>query len=423
MIQKIINKIFKSKDYKTLLTNFLSLSTLQALDLFLPLITFPYLIRVLGVDNFGLVAFAQSFILYFNVFVDFGFNYSATRRISVNRLNTKKVSEIFSSVIQIKIIFLFISFLILHLIICSFEKFSSDSELYYLTFMYVIGHSLIPTWFFQGLEEMKFLTYINIIAKGIFTVLIFLLIKESSMYLFVPLINGIGLIIAAIFSLFLVFSKYKIEFKFSNFRLLLFYVKDSFDFFLSRLSVSIFNSSNIFVLGLFNNNLIVGYFSIAQKIYNALKSLFTPVSRTLYPYISYKKNIQFFKKIFYFLTTFNFIIVCFFWFFAPNVIELISGESLLISTSIFRILIIYSIFTVPCSLLGYSFLAAIGYKNFANYSVVIASILHILGVVILSSFNLVTIYNITYLIAFSESIVLIIRVYGIRKHNLWSKKL
>ena len=117
-----------------------------------------------------------------------------------------------------------------------------------------------------------------------------------------------------------------------------------------------------------------------------------------------------------------YIFVCFFWFFAPSVIKLISGDSLLISTSIFRILIVYSIFTVPCSLLGYSFLAAIGFKNFANNSVIIASILHILGVVILSYFNSVTIYNITYLIAFSESIVLIIRVYGIRKHNLWSKK-
>ena len=81
-----------------LLTNFFSLSILQALNIFLPLITFPYLIRVLKVENFGIVMFAQSFIYYFSVFVDYGFAYSATREISIHRKNKNKVTEIFSVV-------------------------------------------------------------------------------------------------------------------------------------------------------------------------------------------------------------------------------------------------------------------------------------------------------------------------------------
>ena len=403
-----------------LLTNFFSLSILQAVNMFLPLLTFPYLTRILSIEKFGLLMFAQSFILYFLILVDFGFNYSATREISIHRDDRKKISEIFSSVIQVKIIFLFISLLILIFTVNYFDKFRPDANLYYLTFIYLIGHSLIPTWFFQGIEEMKYIAFINLIAKGSFTLLIFIFIKKNEDYLFVPILNGFGYILAGIFSIILVFKKYNVNFKFLKYKILINYVKDSFDYFLSRLSVSIFTSSNVFVLGIFSNNKIVAYYSIAEKIYNALRSLYGPVSRTLYPYMSKNRNIILFKKVFYLITVLNFSLVIIFWFFAPEIIEIISGDNFNLSVSVFRILIIYSIFTVPSSLLGYSFLAALGYKNYANLSVIVASIVHISGLLLLSVLDLISIFNILFMIAVSESIVLIIRIYGINKHNLWS---
>ena len=84
-----------SIDIRNLISNFLSLSILQALNIFLPLLTFPYLIRVLEIENFGLVMFAQSFVYYFAIFIDFGFDYSATREISINRHNKKKSNRNF----------------------------------------------------------------------------------------------------------------------------------------------------------------------------------------------------------------------------------------------------------------------------------------------------------------------------------------
>ena len=323
-------------------------------------------------------------------------------------------------VLLIKITFIIISFLILSLILSFINKFHLNSDLYYLSFIYVIGNAMIPIWYFQGHEDMKYVTYINIIAKGIFTILIFIFIKNSDDYLYVPIINGLGYIVASVFSMLLIFKRYNERFKLYDKQTIIKYLKDSTDYFLSRISVSMFTSSNVFVLGMFVNMTTVGYFSVAEKLYNAIRSLYGPVSTTLYPYISSKKNVSLYKKVFSLIFVVNIILVSFLFHYAPLIIEVVSGEKMNMSINVFRIFMVFCIFTVPSSLLGYSFLAALGFKSYANYSVIIASAFHVTGLFLLSLFNQVTVFNIVYMIAFSECIVLIIRIYGINKHKLWS---
>ena len=112
MINKIKNMV-NSEDKKRLASNFFSLSVLQVFTYVLPLLTLPYLVRVLGVETFGLVAFATAFITFFNILVDYGFNLSATREVSIHRENKDKITEIYSSVLSIKFILIFVSLIIL----------------------------------------------------------------------------------------------------------------------------------------------------------------------------------------------------------------------------------------------------------------------------------------------------------------------
>ncbi len=120
LINKIKN-IANTEDKKRLASNFFSLSVLQIFSYILPLLTLPYLLRVLGVETFGLVSFAAAFIIFFNILVDYGFNLSATREISIHRENKEKITEIYSSVLAIKFMLIFVSLIILSFIVFTFD--------------------------------------------------------------------------------------------------------------------------------------------------------------------------------------------------------------------------------------------------------------------------------------------------------------
>ena len=133
MIKRIKSK-FQSQDSKKISANFMYLSILQGMNLLLPLITFPYLVRVLGIERFGLIMFAQAFIVYFSMLADYGFNLSGIREVSSNRNNKNKLIKIFSSIMIARFVLVLIGLIFLTIVVFSFEKFSQNWELYYLTF-------------------------------------------------------------------------------------------------------------------------------------------------------------------------------------------------------------------------------------------------------------------------------------------------
>ena len=129
--------------------NIFSLSLVESSGYLLPLLTVPYLLRVLGPEKFGLVTFAQAFTQYFVIITDYGFNFSATRRVSVNRHDQIMLSRIVGAVIIIKLLLFFLSFIILSVLVFSILRFRIDWSLYYLSFGIVMGNVLLPIWFFR----------------------------------------------------------------------------------------------------------------------------------------------------------------------------------------------------------------------------------------------------------------------------------
>jgi PST family polysaccharide transporter len=348
---KTIQTYLKNEEYKRLFDNFMSLMTLQGLNYILPLITFPYLVRVLGPEKFGLVSFASAFIGYFVIISDYGFNLSATREIAINRENNEKLSEIFSSVMIIKFILMILSFFLMLLIVFSFDKFKADWKIYIFTFGIVFGNFLFPVWFFQGMEKMRFITYLNILSKLVFTVLIFLIIKNSADFIYVPLINSMGYVLAGILSLMVIIHHFRISFTIPNFNSLHSQLQQGKHIFISSLSGNLYGQGTTFILGLTASNEVIGYYSVAERLAKSIACLSQPIAQSIYPYFSKLRHMDFdkylssYKKLFRYSLIFSAGISLLTLLFSKKLYILISGYYSTIGINSLRIWSIALFFT------------------------------------------------------------------------------
>jgi len=390
-IKKLKEKL-KNDDVKRLFENFASLFTLQGLNYILPLITFPYLVRVLGPDKYGLIAFAGAFIGYFNIITDYGFNLSATRDVAVNRDDKAKLSEIFSSVMIIKIVFMILSFIILCIVVFSFEKFSHNWIIYIFAFGVVLGNVLFPVWFFQGMERMKYITFLNIISKTVFTISIFVFIKDTSDYIYVPLISSLGYILAGVLSLIFVFKKFDVVFKIPSKIEVINQLKEGWHIFVSTVSINLYTTSNTFILGIFTNNTIVGYFSAGYTLIQAFLGMLNPISQTFYPYISRlaseskEKAVSVIKKLIKGVGAFTFILSLLIFIFADLIVKIVLGEQYYNSIIVIRILAFLPFIIGLSNIFGIQTMLTFGYKKAFTKIIVAGSIINIILALMLVPF-------------------------------------
>jgi PST family polysaccharide transporter len=194
---------------------------------------------------------------------------------------------------------------------------------------------------------------------------------------------------------------------------------DSSKYFFSRISASILANTNTFVLGLTLGNTVVGYYSLAEKIYFALNSIYGPVNGAIFPYMTKNKNLELFKKILLWGIVGNILFLIAFYFVFPFIIPYVFHDFSKYSFTVMEILLLSSIVALPSTFLGYPFLASWGHPNFTNYSLIITSIMHVIILYVLYLFDSISIYSVAWLMCFSELFLLMYRIYGVKKYKLW----
>jgi PST family polysaccharide transporter len=415
----MVKKILK---HKTLLESFASLYLLKITNILIPLVTLPYLVRVLGVEKFGAISFAQVFANLFVILVDFGFMLSIVKLLAKYSDNRAKTSEILSSVVILKIFLLVVSFLIYIFIITAFGKFNSDFNLYLYMFGIVVGQGLFPDWFFQGMQKMRYIALLNFFVKVVFLLLILITIKQKSDYLNYPLLLSFGYIGILPFAYYTIFKNFEVSFFVPKAKVLWNYLKYSSHFFYSRVATKVYGSAGLFVVGILFSELIVGYYAIADKLKGAISSLYFPIAQALYPYISKEKNLNLYKKIFTIIVALNTVALGFLFIFAPEVIELIFNVSSNLSVAILRIFIFLLLFDVPSILLGYPLLGAFGHSNYVNYSLVATAILYLVLLFVGYLANILTVKLVAVLYFVTIVFEFLLRAYGVYKYKIFKGK-
>lgn len=278
--------------------NFSYLSFLQIFNLLVPLITYPYLIRVVGPEMYGTVVFAQSIIGYFSLVIEFGFNISGTKSISENVHDTRKISEVVSSILLLKLMLWIICLAILVVCMWMLPIMRDHKILYVFAFTFTFNEFLFPQFFFQGIEKLKYVTFINVFTRSIFLVLVFFVIKDQSDYFKIPLLNGMGAFIGGVIALYIVFVKEKIRFTLPSIQIMKSYFTESFTIFSTKLSYNLRDKTVIVLVGILFTKTVVAYYDLAMKLVGLFTSLYQTVPVAVLPRLIKNRNHSFSKLVF-----------------------------------------------------------------------------------------------------------------------------
>jgi O-antigen/teichoic acid export membrane protein len=401
--------------YKVLVSNFSYLVVLQAVTLLVPIITLPHLFRVLGDTTWGVVLFAQSIALYLGILVSFGFSISATKDISIHRDNHSKLSEIVSSVFILKAGLFIISLLIVSILIFTIPFFKDYKLLFFLSMWFCLYEFIFPIWYFQGLEKMKYITFINLGSRCIFLILIFVLIKEESDYLLVPIINGIGSLFSGLMGMIIIFKKDKIKFFIPKISVLAYYFKDSLPIFISNLS-QLYIKMNKIIIGAFIGLDSVAYYDVAEKITNLMKTPISLISQTVFPKIVKDKNLSFIQKILKINLVIQIVLLLIVMATAPFIVRLISGKDIPVAVTSLIILSLTVIPVVINNAFAVQTLLAFGFKKYFARSIIGSGIVYAVFILNMYIFNIWYLYGICFAVLIAELATSLLSIYYVRKN-------
>jgi len=282
-------------DKKNLVKNILSLGVVQIANYVMPLVSIPIIVRIIGPGNYGTINFYSSFIAYFMLLINYGFDYSGTRYIAVEKDNVIKRNTHFTKIICAKIILFVISLCIFCISIVFISKSAAETKVAVYTFLICVAWVLSPNWFYQGMQQLTQVALFNFLSKIIFTVLILVVIREKSNYIWQPLILSLTQILVAVISLIYAIRKFKISLVKINFQSILKLLWDDRMIFFSMIATNLYTDTNIVILGLYETKEHVGYFTAAWKLlFVFLVIISFPISQAMFPFIaeSFSKNID-----------------------------------------------------------------------------------------------------------------------------------
>lgn len=289
IISKIKEKL-KNKDAKTLLENFISLSALQLIGMILPLLTLPYMLRVVGFEKYGVIVFAASLIAYFQSLTDYSFKITAVRDVAIFKNSQSKLNLIYSKVLIVKGVFLLLSLLIITVIVVLSPSFYEFRRIYFYSSLLLVGYALFPEWFFQGIEKMRYITYLNLGIKVFFTICIFVFIKKEEDFWIYPLLQSAGYIGAGVIGQFLLVYKYKLKFSFLPIRIIKNTISSNFPLFVNQFVPTLYNNTSTFLLGIFGAKSAVGLYQAILTVINVGIAVIEVLSRVFFPFLNRKRD-------------------------------------------------------------------------------------------------------------------------------------
>lgn len=270
---------------KLLVENFFSLSIINAVNVLLPMLTLPYLLRVVGASNYGIYAYTYVLIQYILLFSSYGFNLSGVKQISQSDNKSDVINRLFTSILISRLLLFLIGTIIVILLMPFLLETSEKKFIFFTGIGIVLGDIFSCTWLFQGLQKMRFTTITNTLSKVVFTTLIFIVVKKAEDFKFILFVSSVGALLAGIVSLFFAYLKCGVKYVSISVSDIKFQFKEGFALFGSTIGTSLYTNANIFLLNFFVSPTALGVYAVAEKINKAFQTMTSPITQTLFPFV------------------------------------------------------------------------------------------------------------------------------------------
>ncbi len=413
MLKKLLAKL-KNKQ-------FLNLSIYgfgQLFNLVTPLLVIPYIVSICGEENFGKSAVGMALCFFLTVIIDYGSDLVGIREVSIHRDNKTQLQSIFTTTVLAKGFILLMVLVVMITLINVIPYFSLEKKLFLFQLTVLFGQFLNPTWFLQGVENVKWITISNVISKSIYLVCIFLLIKTEQDYIYINLFWGLGMIVANGFFLYLVIKKYKFTLRLTKTKDVVSFLKKDFNIFTSQIFFSVQMYFPVILVGYFGNNLMAGQYKIVEQVILVFKTYILLFFNFVFPKVCYLLeknkdkgiyNWQIFNGLNF---VFIFISMIIIYSFSYDIVSYFNPTNRFVLSNLLQIAILFPIVFAISAPLKQLVLA----WNYRRFYVNLASIVVILNIVaIILLLPKYKIYGVFYSLIISEVIIILFYLLCIRK--------
>ncbi len=401
------NKVFK---------NTIMLFIFNIAKIVFPFLTLPYLTRIFSTDTYGTVAYIKTVMNYMQIIVDFGFVLSATKDIVKIKDNKEELGLVVGDTMLARIVMGLVGFAILIVLIIILPILKNNIIYTVLSYVVVFETIFLMDFLFRGIERMHIITIRFVLMKIVSTFLTFILVKNDSDMMLIPILD----IISSFLAILLVFyeiHKLKIKIKFSNLKNALKSLKSSFIYFLSNVASTSFNALSTLIIGVKISSTEVAYWSVCMQVIGSIQACYSPISDGIYPEMIRTKNWNLIKKIIKIMLPLIMIgcVMCFY--LSGFILNVLGGKEYLVAIPIFRLLIPSLLFSFFSYIFGWPALGSIGKMKEVTLSTIMSILINILFLILLIFTDSFTLINIAIVRSAVEFILCSLRFYFCKKNK------
>ena len=382
-----------------------------------PLISLPYLTRILSKDMYGSVSYVKAVMNYVQLFIDFGFIYSAVKDIVKHRHSKEETNQITTNTLIAKLMLALASFVVV-IIMCLIIPILNNVFLFaVLSFLTPFLSIFLFDFYFRGKEKMQFITITFVVMKVISLVLMFLFVKSDKDIILIPIFDAVGSLVSALIAV-IVLLKDRFSFVKTNIKNAFISIKNSSPYFVNIIASTALGLFITLIIGIvIPDQAEIAYWSVAVQLVGAVQALYTPISNGIYPYMIKNKNLRPVKKILLYCTPIVILGTLFCFFYSDLIIGLVSGTSYIEGSYVFKLLAPVLLLSFPVAIIGWPVFGPINKTKEITISTLCGAFVQVTSILFLLLFNRFTLVNVCITRTGSELTLLIARVIYLYKYR------